>query len=95
MLTAPNGQPVMSKFMAFLIMTKRSFLIAWQFLVAISMVFIFTFVVFPGTALHTKLRFMEFIDDGNVRGAWTALLIISLFNIADTLGRWLAGQGFG
>eukprot|EP00347_Sterkiella_histriomuscorum_P015986 403354936 len=88
-------QPTHSAFVAFMIMLKRSFIYAWQFLTAITSVFVITFVVFPGVSLHTGLAFMSGITDPGLRGAWTALIFIILFNVFDTIGRWLAGQSFG
>ena len=55
------------------------------------MVFVLTFVVFPGVTLSTYLEFMSGIDNPKLRGAWTALILILTFNIFDTLGRWLGG----
>lgn len=76
-------------------MVRRSFLMAWEFLTAITSVFFVTFAVFPGVSLHTGLNFMGAIDDPAIRGSWTALIFIILFNLFDTIGRWLAGQSFG
>ena len=72
-------------------MVRRSFIYAWQFLTAITGVFVITFVVFPGVSLHTGLAFMSGIHDPALKGAWTALIFIILFNVFDTIGRWLAG----
>lgn len=80
-----------SVFVAFLIMVKRSFIYAWLFLTAITSVFVITFIVFPGVSLHTGLKFMSGIDDPALRGSWTALIFIIIFNVCDTIGRWLAG----
>lgn len=84
----------MSKFMAFLVMTKRSFLISWQFLLAITFVFTLTFIVFPGVSLSTGFKFMDGVTDPKIKGAWTPLIFLSIFNVCDTFGRWLAGQKF-
>ena len=89
-ITTPQ-QETHSVFVAFLIMVKRSFIYAWLFLTAITSVFCLTFIVFPGVSLHTSLKFMEGIDDPNLRGSWSALILIICFNVFDTLGRWLAG----
>jgi hypothetical protein len=59
-----------SPFMAFLIMVRRSFLMAWEFLTAITSVFFVTFIVFPGTSLHTDFHFMKAIDNIDLRNAW-------------------------
>ncbi|CDW83406.1 equilibrative nucleoside transporter 1 [Stylonychia lemnae] len=93
-LTKASHQ-TMSPFMAFLIMVRRSFLMAWEFLTAITSVFFVTFIVFPGTSLHTGLHFMDGIDNASLKGAWSALILITVFNVLDTIGRWLAGQKFG
>lgn len=83
----------MSKFMAFLIMTKRSFLISWEFLGAITFIFTLTFIVYPGVALHTSFKFMDGVDP-NARAAWSPLIFLSIFNVCDTFGRWAAAQKF-
>jgi hypothetical protein len=73
-------------------MMKKSLTVAWLFLVTLTMVFVITFVVFPGVSLQTDLFFLKkLIDDDGVRGAWNALIFIFLFNILDTFGRWLGG----
>jgi hypothetical protein len=73
-------------------MMKKSLIVAWVFLVTLTMVFIITFVIFPGVSLGTSLRFLtKVIDDPNVRGAWNALIFIFTFNVLDTFGRWLGG----
>lgn len=74
-------------------MTKRSFLISWQFLVSITFVFTLTFIVFPGVSLHTNFKFMEHVEP-SARGAWSPLIFLTIFNVCDTLGRWVAGQKF-
>lgn len=88
-------QPVHSPFVTFLIMVRRSFIYAWPFLTAITGVFVITFVVFPGVSLRTGLNFMSGIDNPDLKGSWTALIFIIIFNMFDTIGRWLGGQSFG
>ena len=72
-------------------MVRRSFIYAWPFLTAITGVFVITFVVFPGVSLRTGLNFMSGIDNPALKGSWTALIFIIIFNVFDTVGRWLAG----
>lgn len=38
---------------------------------------------------------MDGIDNAALKGAWSALILITVFNVLDTIGRWLAGQKFG
>eukprot|EP00347_Sterkiella_histriomuscorum_P017529 403348991 len=82
-------------FVAFVIMVKHSFNYAWQFLTGIASVFLVTFVVYPGVALRINLKFMDFIENVHLEGAWTRQLFIFIFNIFDTVGRWLADKSFG
>lgn len=37
---------------------KISYVVAWPFLVSLSLVFVVTFVVFPGVSLHTYIHSM-------------------------------------
>jgi hypothetical protein len=48
-------KPIHSPFVAFLIMMRNSLIVAWQFLVTLTMVFVVTFVVFPGITLAATL----------------------------------------
>lgn len=50
--------------------------------------FVITFVVFPGTSLSTKFDFL-----GNTKKdmAWFSLLMITCFNLFDTIGRFAGG----
>ena len=62
---------------------KDIFLIAFQVLLC----FIITFVVFPGTQLSTTF---DFLGDSALDVAWFSVLMITIFNIFDTIGRFLA-----
>jgi hypothetical protein len=81
----------MSALKAFLIIMRNAFLMAWEYLVAIMAVFFVTFVIFPGVITDTNIEFLAGIEDSNQRIAWTMLIFIFTFNLADTVGRWLGG----
>ena len=68
---------------------------AWQFLFSISMVFLITFVLFPPVITDTDIGFLAGIKNDSLRISWTILIFIFIFNLFDTIGRWLAGQTFG
>ena len=80
-----------SPLMTFLIKMKDSFMISWQFLTRLSMVFIITFVIYPGILCDTNLNFLQSIEDPNSRIAWQYLIYIVDYNVMDTLGRILCG----
>lgn len=68
-----------------------------MFLSTLTMVFVVTFVVFPGVTFQTRARLIfldTLIEDPKVRGAWNGLIYIFTFNVLDTFGRWLGGQPF-
>jgi len=50
--------------------------------------FTITFVVFPGTSLGTKF---DFLGTSNKDFAWFAVLMITTFNVFDTIGRFAGG----
>lgn len=50
--------------------------------------FFVTFVVFPGTSLGTKF---DFLGTTNRDFAWFAVLMITTFNVFDTIGRFAGG----
>ena len=50
--------------------------------------FVITFVVFPGTTLSTHF---DFLGTSNKDKAWFSVLIITLFNVFDTIGRFAGG----
>ena len=70
-------------------MLKGSFLVAWPFLISLGMVFIITFVVFPGTSDDTGLKFLRGVSN---YASWYNLLMVTIFNICDTVGRFMGGQ---
>lgn len=63
---------------------KQIFNMAFQ----VAFTFWITFVVFPGTCLDTKL---DFLGDSKQVESWFVVIMITIFNIFDTLGRFLAG----
>jgi hypothetical protein len=62
----------------------RVFLETLGMSIGIAMIFICTFIVFPGTTNHTTLSFIS-------SPAWFNIFFVSLFNILDTIGRTLGG----
>ena len=44
-----------------------------------------TFIVFPGVTCATSLAFLESY-------AWFSLLMVSIFNFFDTIGRFIGGR---
>lgn len=57
-------------------------------LTALCFIFLLTFVVFPGLAIACPL---SFLTDRPGSLAWLNLVILTAFNVFDTLGRYLAG----
>jgi hypothetical protein len=67
---------------------------AWKILLSLWGVFFITFVIFPGAFFTSKFKFLDSI--GEKKGAqeetnWYQIIIILLFNIFDTVGRYLGG----
>lgn len=63
---------------------KKVFSVALQ----ASVVFLITFLIYPGTVLNTHFDFLE----GNSSAkAWFNILMITIFSFGDTIGRFLAG----
>jgi equilibrative nucleoside transporter 1/2/3 len=52
------------------------------------MCFTITFVVFPGTTLSTTF---DFLGDSKRDQAWFSVIMITLFNLFDTIGRFAGG----
>lgn len=55
------------------------------------MIFIITFVIYPGVTCATNLKFLENLDPG-IKGSWNYLLLVFVFNLGDTGSRFVAGQ---
>lgn len=62
-------------------------------LLSLAWVFIVTFVVFPGAFFQPKatFEFLDFIEDKDERGSWYSLMVILIFNVFDTVGRYSGG----
>jgi hypothetical protein len=73
-------------------MMRNAFVVAWKFLVALTFIFTVTFVVFPGDSIDTKIAFLEFVEPVELRTSWKVLMLILIFNIVDTCGRFMGGQ---
>ena len=57
-------------------------------LVALAFVFVISFVCFPGLSDDTHFSFLSKLSNEE---SWFNLLILVLFNLFDTIGRWYAG----
>lgn len=57
-------------------------------LLYIIQVYIITFAVFPGVMTTTSLTFIDH------DGPWYSLMIVTLVNLFDTIGRYLGGKYF-
>lgn len=70
-------------------MLKASFLQSWPFIVSLAMVFVITFVVFPGVCMATSIKFLQGVSNYS---AWYGLFMVTVFNIFDTIGRSMGGM---
>ena len=70
-----------------MILLKKSFIVAWPFYCALFFIFIVTFTIFPGTTNDTYIYFMRCATEFP---EWNFLFLITLFNVFDTVGRFLA-----
>ena len=61
---------------------------AWKILMSLWLVFVVTFVVFPGVFLFSHFKFMQ---DNDKTQSWYSLIVILIFNVLDTTGRKLGG----
>ena len=72
---------------------------AGSILLSLNLVFLITFVVFPGTFMAAKLEFWEDVfknEEASKReakvAAWTFNFVATFFSIFDTVGRVLGGR---
>lgn len=68
---------------------------ALKILMAIWLVFFITFAIFPGAFFQSKFYFLDFIADkrgASEENTWYELIMILLFNVMDTVGRYLGGK---
>lgn len=79
---------------AFLGQLVEGFKATWVYLSSLSVVFMFTFMIFPAVITDTSLNFLHGIENDSLRFSWTMLVFITCFNVFDTIGRWLAGQSY-
>lgn len=61
----------------------------WFLALQITICFAITFTVFPGTSLSTTLTVF---GTGKKNEAWFSVTMITIFNVFDTLGRYIAGK---
>ena len=62
-------------------------------LYAISFVFLLTLFLFPGTTADTYFNFIVKLNLKNPE-SWYQLLVVFIFNVFDTVGRWAGGQKY-
>ena len=63
---------------------KQVFFLVIQWLIVYSI----TFLIYPGTLLETRF---DFLNNNKSSKAWFNLIMLTLFSIGDTLGRFLGG----
>jgi hypothetical protein len=81
-----------SPLMAFFIMMRNAFVLAWKFLVALTFIFTISLMVFPGDSIDTNIQFLSWIEPVELRTSWKVLMLVMIFNVTDTIGRFLGGQ---
>ena len=59
-------------------------------MISISLVFIFTFLVFPGAFFQSYFSFLNSADPSK-QFTWYSLIMLSTFNVFDTVGRYMGG----
>lgn len=59
---------------------------------ALLWVFIVTFIIFPGTFYDSRFDILDKIQDDTERAGWYDIIIILLFNVFDTVGRFMGGK---
>jgi hypothetical protein len=59
---------------------------------ALFSVFLITFIVFPGAFLDSSFSMLNGIENEKERESWYSIIIILLFNIFDTAGRFMGGK---
>jgi len=60
-------------------------------LLAIYVVFVITFIVFPGASEFQELRMFEDWDNQDLAMSWYILFMSTMFNVCDTIGRYCGG----
>jgi hypothetical protein len=51
-----------------------------------------TFIIFPGTFYISNFKMLDGIEDEEERASWYSIIIILLFNVFDTVGRFMGGK---
>lgn len=74
-------------------MMKTSFLVAWQYLSGLAFIFIITFVIYPGVITATNLHFLADVEP-MLQSSWNNLILVFVFNVSDTISRYLGGQAW-
>lgn len=75
--------------MAYIAECRQAFKLTRGLLTALCYIFLLTFVVFPGLAIAAPLSFASG-KPGSL--AWLNLVILTAFNVFDTLGKYIAGD---
>ena len=60
-------------------------------LLSIYGVFIITFTIFPGVFFASKFYFLDSLNE-NDEVVWYQIIMILLFNVFDTVGRYAGGK---
>ena len=55
-------------------------------------VFIVTFVIFPGAFYDSSFDMLSSISDKDDRNSWYQIINLILFNVFDTIGRFMGGK---
>lgn len=71
---------------SFLFVYKQVFNQASQ----VFIVFFITFIIFPGVTNVPTFSFLKNLDK-ELKGTWNSLIPIVIFNVFDTLGRYMGG----
>ncbi len=80
----------------FFTLMRRSFVVSWPYLLGLMFVFTVTLSIFPAvTVSNIDINFLSFIQDPNLRAAWALQILVIIFNIGDTLSRYVSNQSWG
>lgn len=62
----------------------RALKISFPYPLFIWVIYVFTFMLFPGIGVFSEVYFgLEF--------AWSGLLLLTIYNLGDIFGKWVAG----
>ena len=58
-------------------------------LICLAFIYFITFIVFPAAFFAPKFNFF---NDDDIRDRWSGILVLSIFNVSDTIGRYLGDK---